>query len=162
MKKIKGMSLLEILVVVSIFAVLGILVTQSVILTVRGSKKSETLVNVRENLNYAMGIVERQIRNSNSITDCASQPSTSRIDYLDQNGVAAYFSCPSGGGYIASGSGRLTSTDIDVTTCSFVCTPGTAGNPDSVNIDFVAKDVNTTGIETSTVSISNQVYLRNY
>lgn len=161
----KGLSLIEILVVVTIFAVLGILVTQSVILTVRGSKKSETLVRVRENLNYAMGVVERQLRNSDSIPACQSQPSVTRIDYTDQEGNPSYFLCQGLGGedsYIASESARLTSSETVVVSCSFECNYGTGTTPPSVTINFSAKDANALGSESSLVTISNQIFLRNY
>lgn len=158
---------MEILVVIMIFAVLGILVTQSVILTIRGSRKSESLVKVRENLNYAMSIVERQLRNSNSITTCDA--GSQRIDYTDQDDEQAYFSCNEIGSensHIASGSGtisaRLTNTETKITSCSFSCTYGADLIPSIVNIDFTAEDAEITGTENSQVSISNQIYLRNY
>lgn len=167
LRRVKGISLLEILVVITIFAVLGILVTQSVILTIRGSRKSETLVKVRENLNYAMSIVERQLRNSNSITTCAA--GSQRIDYTDQDDEVAFFSCNGLGSensHIASGSGtlsaRLTNPDTKITSCSFSCTLGTDGIPSIINIDFTAEDAGTTGTENSQVTITNQIYLRNY
>lgn len=167
LKRTKGISLLEILVVITIFAVLGILVTQSVILTIRGSRKSETLVKVRENLNYAMSIVERQLRNSNSITTCDA--GLQRIDYTDQDDEPAYFSCNQIGSensHIASGSGtlsaRLTNPETKITSCSFSCTLGPDSIPTIVNIDFTAEDAGTTGIENSRVTITNQIYLRNY
>jgi prepilin-type N-terminal cleavage/methylation domain-containing protein len=48
----KGLSLIEILVVVAIFAILGIIVSSALVLTIQGTKKSESLVRVRENINY--------------------------------------------------------------------------------------------------------------
>lgn len=98
----KGLSLLEILVVITIFSVLGILVSQSVILTVRGTKKSESLVSVRENVNYAMGVIERQVRNSDKIV-CEESTETN-LSYVDQEGNASDFWCVIGGNdsYIAS------------------------------------------------------------
>ncbi len=160
----KGMSLIEILVVVSIFAILAIITTRSVLLTLQGSKKSETLVKVRENLGYSMGVVERQIRNANTISECPNSD-TNTINYTDQNGNAASFSCVNVGsvnGYIASGSARLTSTEITITGCSFMCTPGTSANPSLVNVTLEAKDAAAVGIQNSSVSTTTQIYLRNY
>lgn len=163
----KGLSLLEILVVITIFAVLGILVSQSVILTVRGTKKSETLVKVRENLNYAMAVTERQLRNSDSIPDCQSQAAT-RIDYVDQDGNNAFFSCNGLGtedAYIASGSGavteRLTNPEVIVTACSFTCTLSESNTPPAVTIDFSAKDAGSSGNQ-GQVTITDQINLRSY
>lgn len=160
------MSLIEILVVVTIFAVLGILVTQSVILTLQGSKKSESLVHVRENLNYSLSIIERQIRNAGSVTPCPNSD-TKIINYFDQNGVLGLFSCVNTGSnnsYIASGSAglRLTSDTVKITACSFVCTLRNGDNPSLVTINLTLKDAAASGIQSAEVSASTQIYLRNY
>lgn len=158
MKINKGMSLIEILVVVTIFAVLGIVVTRAVLSTISGSKKSESLIRVRENLSYSLGIIERQLRNADSITQCPNSDPL-RIDYHDQFGNSSYFACLNE--YVASGSARLTSTDINVTSCSFVCTLST-GSPSSVTITLSAKDKNGIGAQGATVDVSSEIYLRNY
>src|SRR3989344_7124986 len=102
-KSITGFSLIEILVVVAIFAVLGVLSTRSIFLTVRSSKKSDSLVRVRESVNYSLAILERQIRNAQSV-DCAGSSSTNLV-YTALEGEATFFSCAEN--YIASGSARL-------------------------------------------------------
>lgn len=162
MKKFRGFSLLEILVVVSIFAVLGILITRSVLLTLGGGKKSESLIKVRENLDYSVGIIERQLRNANMITACPN-PDPSVISYYDQNGNLATFSCVGVGtrGYIASGEARLSSDTVNITDCSFTCATA-SGTPSSVTINLTAKDASVSGSENSTVTTKTQVFLRNY
>jgi prepilin-type N-terminal cleavage/methylation domain-containing protein len=152
----KGMSLIEILVVVTIFAILGILTTQAVFLTLQGSKKSESTVRVRENLDYAVGVMERHLRNANSIISC----SMGVINYTDQNGSAGSFSCIDN--YVASGSARLTSDTVSIESCSFTCTTGVSTNPPLVNISLEAQDANIIGIQNTTVSTSTQIYLRSY
>jgi len=163
-KNTSGLSLLEILVVVSVFAALGILITRSVLLTLGGGKKSESLIKVRENLNYSLSVIERQLRNANSITDCGS--STSTISYTDRGGNTASFSCHNVGqtgqiGYIASGSAKLSGDSVNVTGCSFSCTLG-IGSPSSVTINLTAIDASAMGIENSSVTTTTQVLLRNY
>jgi len=160
-----GISLLEILVAVSVFAVLGILITRSVLLTLGGGKKSESLIRVRENVNYSIGVIERQLRNANSIIDCTNAD-TSRISYTDQSGNSASFSCvdiaTSGAvGYIASGSAKLTSDGVDFTDCSFICTLGD-GSPSSVTIDVEAKDALANGVDNAVVTTTSEIFLRNY
>jgi prepilin-type N-terminal cleavage/methylation domain-containing protein len=168
----RGYSLLEMLVVVSIFAILGILITRSVIMTLGGAKKSENLVAVRDNLNYSIGVMERQLRNANSITDCSNlDPGlingtvTSIVDYNDQDGNPAWFSCNNVGtgldGYIASGSSQLSSDEVNITTCTFTCTPN-SDTPSSITIDLAATDASGSGTENSIVTASTQIFLRNY
>lgn len=159
-----GVSLIEILVVVSIFAFLGILITRSVVLTVAGSKRSESLVKVREGLNYSLSVIERQLRNADSIPDCPNLDTT-YLAYNDQGGNLTSFSCvPAGGGIgaIASGSANLSATDINIVGCSIICTPGVGINPPVVTISLEAKDAGAVGIQNSTVTLTTQINLRNY
>jgi prepilin-type N-terminal cleavage/methylation domain-containing protein len=160
----KGMSLLEVLVVITIFAVLGVLITQSIVLTLQGSQKSESMVRARENLDYSLNIIERQIRNANTIASCPN-PDTSVISYLDQGGNPASFSCVntgSDGSYIASGSARLTSSAVKIVECSFTCSLGGESNPSVVKVELTVKDASASGIRSANVSASTQIYLRNY
>lgn len=158
------MSLIEILVVIGIFGILGVLTTRSVVLTLSGSKKTENLIKIRENINYTFGVIERQLRNADAITDCTNA-NTLAINYLDQNGLPASFSCGnigSGIGYISSGANQLTSNTVDINSCSFTCKVGTNGNPSSVKISVQAQDATATGISNSVVTSSTSVSLRNY
>jgi prepilin-type N-terminal cleavage/methylation domain-containing protein len=161
-----GMSLLEILVVVAIFAVLGIIVTRSVILTLQGTKKTESLVRARENLDYSLNIIERGIRNASAITQCPNTDQTV-INFLDQDGSPASFSCINPGSdssYLASGSAdiRLTTDSVKILSCSFACTPAGGANPPVVAIDLSVQDASASGIPGSVVTASTQIYLRNY
>lgn len=163
-KSERGMSLLEVLVVVTIFAVLGLLVTESIILTLQGSKKSESIIRARENLDYSLSTIERQIRNANSVAPCPN-PDSKIINYLDQNGSSSSFSCVNPGqpgSYVASGSARLTSDVVTVADCSFVCSLGTDVNPSLIKIDLTLKDALASGVQSAKVSASTQIYLRNY
>jgi prepilin-type N-terminal cleavage/methylation domain-containing protein len=163
-QKFAGMSLLEVLVVVAIFAILGIIIARSVILTLQGSHKSESLIHARENLDYSLGVIERQIRNADAITECPNT-NTNIINYTDQNGNAGSFSCVNvgaGDSYVASVSARLTSDAVSVVACSFVCTPSDGANPPKVSVDLEVTNAGGTGAGSSTVTASTQIYLRSY
>jgi prepilin-type N-terminal cleavage/methylation domain-containing protein len=168
----KGMSLLEILIVLTIFAVLGILLTRAIILTLQGSQKAVNTIRVRENLNYALGVMERQLRNANEVTGDCTGAEDSVVNYLDQFGNIGSFTCVNPGqadSFIASGSGsaRLTGDTVSVAECHFTClkptpAPGTIINPAKVGIDITLEAANTSGIQKVSVSASTQVYLRTY
>lgn len=170
-KNNKAFSLIEMLVAISIFAVIGVLVTTSMALTLRSSKKSDSLVRVRESLNYSLASLERQIRNSERITSTCAITGTvsSSITYVSLEGISTQFDCISPGvsGYIASGSGalakRLTPDDISVTACSFTCTKA-VNSPAIIKVNVTAKDKNTTGTETEKGSVSTtmEIITRNY
>jgi prepilin-type N-terminal cleavage/methylation domain-containing protein len=157
-------SLIEMLVVISIFAAIGILSIQAVSLTLKSSRKSESLVRVRENVNYSLAVIERQLRNSESITStCTGTPSTS-LSYTTTEGTVSSFTCitPGTSGYIASGSARLTSTDISVTACSFTCTQTDASKPPVVKLSVTAEDSLVTGAEKGSASTDLEIVTRNY
>lgn len=164
MKKnnLRGLSLVEILIVITIFAVIGLLSTRSVFLTIRGAKKSDSLVRVRENVNYSLAVIERQLRSAETI-DCPNALTT-QIDYVTLEGLDSSFTCQSigSGGYIASDSARLTSEDISVTNCSFSCSQQDINNPPVVDVLIEAEDSESQTVEKGTVSIQTQIILRNY
>lgn len=159
----KGLSLLEILVVMGIFAILGVLATGVITLSLQGSRKGGSMVKVRENVNYAVAIMERQLRNAETITDCTTTGTTS-LSYTDATGIPTFFECKdlATNGYVASGSARLTNNDVKVTSCSFSC-PGSVSIPPQVEINITATDPNAaTAKESATVSITTMIDLRTY
>lgn len=179
-----GFTLLELLVVIAVFSVLAVLATQAIFLTLRGALKSESIRQARENLDYAMGVMERQIRNASeivertspdSICDGTTAPVMQQIRYKDQDGVEAYFQCETdatGKGFIASYSAvmspptkyRLTNENINVTNCTFVCNPGSSGSNDPPSYDITLDAVVTGGrsVEGASLSLKNKIFLRTY
>lgn len=159
----KGLSLIEILVVITIFAILGIIVSSSLILTIQGTKKSESIIKVRENLNYSLSVVERNLRNASMVLECPNS-NTNTVTYTDQYGISSSFSCMNTGSatnsYIASGSARLTSDTIRITSCSFVCVRDLY-NPPYVTITVTGQDVDYSGAQGSNVTVESKIYLRN-
>ena len=162
-KTVQGFSLLEILVVITVFSMLAILTTQAVILTLRGTKKSESLTKVRGNIDYSLAVIERNIRNADSIVECPNTDQTI-ISYTDENGSITSFSCDSDsdGGYIASASGRLTSSEVDVTSCSFVCEDAVGETNPAVTVSVSAQDAALSALEGGEITISTKIFLRSY
>lgn len=156
----KGVSLLELLVVITIFSVLAILATRGVLLTLRGSRKSDSLGRVRENVDYSLSVMERHLRNADDVS-CVS---STNISYQTKQGATGNFSCESVGtdGYVASSSARLTNEEIDISACSFTCDPGGSGVPPSVSISLTGQDANLEGAEAAQVTTTTTIYLRTY
>mgnify|MGYP001594650556 CR=1 FL=1 len=159
----KGVSLIEILIVVAIFAVLGILISRVILTTLMGSSRSDNLVKVRDNIDYTLSVMERQIRNAESVSPCPN-PDTTRIDFRDSNGIAAFFACTNVGasGYVASGSARLTNDEVAITACSLVCTAASGRVPPAVDISLEARGANQTGVERAMVTAVTKIFLRTY
>jgi len=159
-----GFSLTETLIVIAIFSVLSVIATQILATSLKGSRKSQSIVNVRENLEYAMIVMERNLHSAKRIDSTLSD--SDMITYTGQYGDTSTFSCLTLGvvGYIASGSARLTSDKVDVecslvTVFSFSFLPG---NPSSINIILRGSDLTSTGAESETVEIRSKVVLRSY
>jgi prepilin-type N-terminal cleavage/methylation domain-containing protein len=160
----QGFSLLEILVVITVFSMLAILTTQAVLLTLKGSKKSESLTKVRGNIDYSLAVIERNIRNAESIEECPNLDQ-SIISYFNEEGVLTSFSCASDEddiGYIASASGRLTSSEVDVTSCSFTCEDAAGDTNPVVTISISARDAVLSAMEGGEITISTKIFLRTY
>ncbi len=161
----KGFTLIEMLVALFIFAIVGILSTQSLALSLRGSKKSEKLGVVRENVDYAMNVIERALRTAQKL-NCSPLPSDQRLDYLNQDGESVFFECVmiGGYGYIDSSMGKLTSSDVNILECPSVFNScATDGDtPDSVEIVILAEAVDGVGADGARYRSSTKILLRNY
>lgn len=158
----QGFSLLEVLVVLTVFSLIAIIATQSIILTLRGARKSEATTKVRQNVDYALSVIERTLHSAKSVT--CPNPDPSVINFVNADGVASSFSCITAGSdkYMASGSARLTGSDIQVTSCSLSCS-SPAGSPSSVTVNITASDMASgSTVEGSVLTTSTQIYLRTY
>ena len=164
MKIKKGFSLIETLVVVVMFAVLATIASQSTVMSLRSARKSDSLSDVRDNLDNAVSVMERGLRNSQGIITCTSG---TRVDFIDEYERLTYFSClgMSSNGYISSGSARLTSDQIDIEICSITCTTPASSAPTSVDISLTATNSTITGLseqDKSGITVDTRVNLRVY
>lgn len=164
----KGFSLIEMLVVVAIFASVALILSQSTVFSLRGAKKSDTSSRVRDNLSFAMTVMDRHLRNAQSLPSCVATPQTS-LNYIDADGNPSAFYCVNEGpnGYIASGSSalsdRITSDQVSVTACSFVCDATGVGLPPQIKISLTGEDRLAAGTEEkSPITLETQVNLRTY
>ena len=159
----KGYTLIEMLIVIVVFATISIVSSETIILTLRGTYKANAISAVRQNVDYAMSAMEGQLRGAKRITSVCNSTSSSQISFVDQNNNPITFSCvginnnnlPAS---IASSSGTLTANTITISACSFVCTPGINSSP-YVTINVTAKDL--VG-QNAPVTATTQVTLRSY
>ena len=137
---IAGFTLLEILISISIAGAAGVLIAQVFFTTARTNTKTELLKDVKQNGEFAMGVVERMIRSSLRIESACSDTGTAlaALDIVNPNGDTTTFGCAldSGVTRIASTSSTgiteyLTSSNVTIggaactdagNSLSFVCT----------------------------------------
>lgn len=156
----KGFTLLEILISISIAASVGILLAQVFFTTARTNTKTELLKDVKQNGEYAVGIMERMIRSALRVqSTCTAAGSTlSSIQIVNPNGDTTTFGCLVDGTVtrIASTSSTavteyLTSSNVTIggascsdleNSLSFVCTsyPDQASR---VTVNFSLSEIGT-------------------
>lgn len=143
-----GFTLLELLVSMSILAIVGILLTQVFVTVIRTNTKNEVTKEVKQNGYLAFSVMTRMLQNALDVTsDCVSTGSTApMITITNPDGGATTFECRSDSGVlrISSTSGTpsyLTSPGVTLTGAD--CTAGLAftcttlsTNKKSVNIVF--------------------------
>lgn len=164
MTKNNGYTLIELLVVIVAFAVISIVASETIILTLRGTYKADAISKVRQNVDYAMSSMERQLRGAQSISSLCDNRAYPQIDFIDQNSNSVSFKCNNinqtgQDSFISSTSGTLTGNNLTISNCSFTCLPGGGGSPPSILINITAKD---TAGQNAAVSAETQVTLRSY
>ncbi len=161
---VQGFSLIEVMVVLTVFSVLAIISTQAILTTLNATTRAQSATKVRGDVDFAISVIERNIHNAAAVSSCAGQQSS--IQYIDGYGNSTSFSCIGVGGggdaYIASGSARLTSTNIKITDCAFSCEDANGTVPPKVTVVISAKDARKTGLEGATMSTSTEILLRSY
>jgi len=156
----KGFTLLEILISISIAASVSILIAQVFFTTSRTNTKTELLKDVKQNGEFAIGIMERMVKNALRVESlCLTTGSTlSEIQLLNPNGDTTTFGCVLDGEVtrIASTSGTggteyLTSANVTIggascddsgNSLSFVCT-SYPDQPPKVTVSFSLSQIGT-------------------
>ena len=159
----RGFSLIEVLIVIAIFSVIALVISQTLFTTLKGAAKQEVSATIKQEGNYVIAAMERAIHNSTSITACGGQ----RIDYRDADARVGAFVCDTAAGTVASGSAVpivITGTRVSVTGCSFTCSPAVAPYKSvDVNMTFEARDIGGAlrTEEKTRVQLRTKIYLRN-
>lgn len=124
-KDMKGFTLIELMVSLGIFAVVGVILTEVFITSIRSSIRGEVSHTVKQNGDMALGVITRMVQNAQKITsDCSGTTDTS-MTLTNQDGGVSTFQCEKDGAIlrIASVSGATTSylTSPEVTLTGTVC-----------------------------------------
>lgn len=126
----RGFTLIEMIAVLGSFGVLAVLATTTLLIALGNMAKTRATQEVRRNGENALQVMERHLRVAKALstTTCggAGGAAGSSVEFTDQSGNPAKFSCsPSGGiNVIASSSGELLTdpSRVAVTNCNiFTC-----------------------------------------
>ena len=162
-----GYTLIELMVAVTLFVILGTLVSGVILYSTRNATKSESMTKVRGRMDFAVQVMTRQLRAAKSITCSLYDAPISVVTYTPEVGPNSTFSVNSlgDGTYeLASGSAKLIAGDVRIVNSSavFTCTDETVNAPATVRIKFTAKTAPTvTGIQSDDISVDTLVKLVN-
>lgn len=168
-KKVKktGFTLIEMLIVVGVLGIIAIIGTGTFFTLLKSSAKTKVLAEVKQNGSYALGVMERMIRNARSIVINSDtqicETGMLKIKIENPDGAETEFACEAD--KISSNSASLTSDKVVPSGCSFDCEAGEAGvKPDKVTIDFSLSQAGTDVRveEEAMLDFHTTVILRNY
>lgn len=159
----RGFTLIEMMVVISVFSIVAVLVGNMVGHSMKGVRKSESSLKVRAELENAVSIVERSLRGAkaNSVT-CYPK----KVILTDQDDQEVTFSCSGSSPNIILNKGvdniidNIIGSNIKLDGCNFNCS-----GLDNGVIFFTlsgSSSVSSSGVESDSVSVSARVVLRNY
>jgi len=167
-KNFKGFTLIELLVVAGVFVSVSTIILSIFVISLRGSRKSELLLTMKQNGNFAMSQMVKQIRYAKSIdtpASCVPSVSQSSITITSLDNGQTTFSCQVSPSTLASNSAALMDTNqVKVTACSFVCSQPTAVEPPTITISFtlLPKNVSTLSENTGSIPFTTSVTMRNF
>lgn len=152
----RGFTLIETVVAVGIFAILATIGSLLLFGTLRGAKKASAISLVRTEGVFALESMTSMLRFAQEVTSCTA----TSITFTSLSGDNIVYTCDNG--RIASNSASLTSSRVNVDSCSISCSP-TPPKTKTVDLSFTLSRTNaTTILDRAIVPFSSQVVLRNY
>jgi len=166
----RGFTLIEVLVVIGIFIILTTVVLSILLTVLRGTRNSDSIISVRQNGEYAMGQMVKELRFARSLdspSSCSSTGTTVQSVQVTQIDLTQKtISCPASLNYpnfISANGSMLTNSNLGIIrSCYFVCTQ-ISGGTTSISIFFSLQRVNTGGFleSNTTIPFQSSVTLRN-
>ncbi len=166
MKKKTGFTLIEVLMVVFVMGTVLVVSGNLFFSVLKGASKTELTKQVKQNGDYALGVMERSIRNAKSIKTCSSV----NLMIINQDGSETEFKPLAENDVvkIASGSSALTGKDVTLGqnypgSLYFDC-DSISLTPPKVTVSFTLrqKGASTRPEEQASLSFQETISLRTY
>ncbi|MEK7571380.1 MAG: prepilin-type N-terminal cleavage/methylation domain-containing protein [Patescibacteria group bacterium] len=164
-----GFTLVEVLVAISIIAIIGVLIISVLTLSLRGSNKAEVSSVVKQQGNTVLTQIARKLRYAKTLDNPAScVPSTTvaSLTITDVSNTQTTYACTSGSITVLSANGvpLIDTNAVAMSNCSFVCSQQTLLDPPTVRIQFLltAKSTSQLAETQSSLPFQTSITLRNY
>ncbi len=145
----EGFTLIEMLAVMVVFASIGTIIISTIFISLRGSKKSDSVTSVRQNGNFALSQMVKTIRYAKTLDNpypCVLPPPPTPVPSYQSITVTGYdnsqttFTCTTGlAGTISQNNQSLldtSSSGVSVSSCSITCSQNSESTPPTVSISF--------------------------
>lgn len=135
-----GFSLIELLIVVALLGIIMVGVSQLLATSLSSTSKATASQQVKENGQFALGMMERTVRRARRVTTCAG--ATLIVDVPDTAGTVVTYTFQQNLSQLTrrinTGAAVPLVSTPDVTVDSFVCTftQGAANNPSIVKLEL--------------------------
>ncbi|KKR50330.1 MAG: Conserved hypothetical secreted protein [Microgenomates group bacterium GW2011_GWC1_41_8] len=137
----KGLTLIEALIAVAIFAIFALLVNSIFFNILRGTLKQESLKDVKQSGSVAMEIMEKTIREAESVT-CNASSSITTINPDGTSTTTFQISTDAITGTTGTNVNKLTGEKVRVNSLAFTC--DNTGVYPVVTITFILEHINNT------------------
>lgn len=158
----RGFTLIEMLIALAVFSMLGVMATVILVGALQGAKKAAAVALVKNEGSRVINTMTQMLKYSTSVTLCGGNSVTFQ-PRTDTSNPAVFACLPPGAGpyYIASNSANLTSGNVEMTSCNISCdVPDVLAK--QVNINFTLQMKNATfATENADTTFKTQIELRN-
>lgn len=162
-----GFTLIETLVVIGVLAIVVVVGSTSFFSLLKSSTKTKTINAVKQNGDYAMGVMAKMIRNARYIEENTDgqtcEPDMTKIKIKNPDMDSTEFACD--GDAISSNSATIISNQVKLESdsCFFDCQEGSSLHPDVVTINFTLRQAQeiTRPEEEASIDFTTTISLRN-
>lgn len=167
MIKIKGFTLIEMLISVAIFMTVSVIVVAVLFSSFRLSKKSDTLVSVKQIGDAALAQIVSGIKYAKTLDDpisCVTPviQSSVTITSLRDDGQTIY-SCSTSTLIASNGASLVNTAAVSIDACSFTCRQATLNDPPTISIQFTLSSIQNNFVGSSaSIPFQASVVMRNY
>lgn len=168
--KIPGFTLMEVLVSMGVFAIVSTIIITVLFTTFRTSKKSEVVINLKQNGDAAMSQMVREIMYAESLDDppiCTTPVVQDTITVTSSSdGGQTTYSCPTVASPViaSNGASLIDSSSIEASNCSFTCSQNSYNDPPTITIQYslINVDNNKLNDNEAMMDFRTSVSMRNF